>query len=146
MSTKPLFSETLVRGTFDWVGDNYSAIIVDNTYTSYSSHEYLSQVTGRRGNKVPLTGKQIQTHAGTPYCLADQTISFGVISGGATLNAVIIVRDTGVEATSFLCVQLSAFQVTGLPYATTGNDVDLEFDDFVGIVAGKGAIMNAGSS
>lgn len=144
--SKPLLSEALVRGTFDWVGDNYSAILVDNTYTSYGSHEYLSQVTGRRGNKVPLTGKQIQTDTGTIYCLADQTISFGVISAGATLNGVIIVRDTGVEATSFLCVQFTSSFVTGLPYATTGNDVDLEFDDFVGIVAGKGAIMKVSNT
>ena len=144
--SKLLFSETLVRGTFDWVGDNYSAVIVDNTYVSYGSHEYLSQVTGRKGNKVPLTGKQIQTNADGVFCLADQTISFGVISGGSTLNTVIIVRDTGVDATSYLCVRLTSSQITGLPYATTGVDVDLGFDDFAGIVAGKGAIMRVSNT
>ncbi len=139
--SKLLFNTDLLNGTFDWVNDDYSLLIMDDTYVDFNSDTYVSDIVGGTQGTVALTNKAVESDASNVYLIADLTPTFGVISGGIELDSVLLVRDTGVDTTSYLVSNLSAGNVTGLPYTTTGVEVDLELSTFVGITAGRGIVM-----
>ena len=129
-------NRAMVYGTFDWVNDDYSVVIVDDTYSTWNTDYFLSdlQASGAiQGVSAPVVNKSIQEDSSQFTACGDLTLSFGVIAVGPTLDAVIIYRDTGVPETSYLAGRLTATNVTGLPYDATAVVVDLDMPPFASI-------------
>ena len=73
---------------------------------------------------------------GTPQTLGTKTVAAGVfdaddatfaaVTGGDTLEGVVIYKDTGVAGTSALLAYIDT--ITGFPLATNGGDITIAFD------------------
>jgi hypothetical protein len=94
------------------------AYIVKDTYTFSAAHEYLSDIVV--GNRVgsALTLTSITTTDGT-FDATD--FVFTGVTGSGNANGIVIVVDTGVEATSQLVVYKDS--MTNFPIALTGNNL-----------------------
>lgn len=142
---KPLFSNSLLDGSFDWINDDYSLIMMDDTYSGFNSDTYLSEVSGQQGVIAPITGKDLYETGNGLVAIGDNEVSFGVISAGVQLYSVIVIRDTGDPATSYLCLEITRFSVNGMPYDTVGAEVTLEFPLEAGAPGGKSGYLGFGS-
>ena len=104
----------------DLTSGTVKCVLVDTgTYTYSTSHEFLSDVAG---------GARI----GTPQTIGSKTVTNGVFDGaditfpsvsGASVEALLIYVDTGVEATSPLVVFIDSADVTNLPATPSGSDI-----------------------
>ena len=114
-----------LEGQFNWLTDDLKAILVDaGAYTVQpSTHEFLSDVAGssRIAGPVALTSKST---AGGAADAAD--VTFPAVSG-PSIEAIIIYKDTGTEATSPLIAYLDT--ATGLPITPNGGDIIITWDN-----------------
>jgi hypothetical protein len=111
--------EGFLDGSIDWDTDDIRAILIDTgTYTvSIDVHDNLDDVAG--GSRVSTSGS-----------LASKTVTLGVADAadttftavsGATIEAIILYKHTGVESTS----RLIAYIDTGTGFPTTPNGADI---------------------
>lgn len=116
--------EKFCTGNIDWMSDTIKAVMIDvAAYTvNISAHEFLSSVPSgaRVGTPVALTNKSVTAGA----CNADPTV-FSTVSG-PSIEAVIIYKDTGDEATSPLLAYMDTG--TGLPITPNSGDITLTWD------------------
>lgn len=109
----------------NWLTDNVKVVLVDTgQYTvDLANHQYLSSVPvgARISTSGNLTGK---TSTGGVADAAD--ITFSAVSG-ASIEAIVIYRDTGVEATSPLIAYIDT--ATGLPVTPNGGDITVQWDN-----------------
>jgi hypothetical protein len=117
--------ERFLSAQLNWSTDTIKAVLVDTAvYTpSLSAHEYLSDVSGssRIATSGAFTGKTIAGGA------ADANdVTFTSVSG-ASIEAVVIYRDTGVEGTSPLIAYIDV--ATGLPITPNGGDIIITWDN-----------------
>lgn len=117
--------QRFLEGQLNWLTDTIKAILVDTgTYTpNLTSHEFLSDVAGvsRITTPVTLTSK---TSTGGAADAAD--VTFSSVSG-ASIEAIIIYKDTGVEGTSPLLAYIDT--ATGLPITPNGGDIIVTWDN-----------------
>lgn len=117
--------EKFAIAQLDWSSHTIKAQLVDTgAYTvNLSTHEFLSDIAvgARVGAAVTLASK---TYTGGACDAAD--ITFTAISG-PTIEAVVLYRDTGVEATSALIAYIDT--ATGLPITPNGGDVIVNWDN-----------------
>ena len=109
----------------DLDGDTIKAILVDLAdYTYNAAHEFLSD--------VPAAAR-----VATSAALANKTVSARVFDAdnaaftavaGDQVEAIILYKDTGVEATSRLVLFLDT-GITGMPYTPSGADVTVAWDN-----------------
>lgn len=115
------------RGEILWRatgGDTIKVILVDTAlYTvNLSTHEFISDVaSGARVATATLT--LIDPTAGV--CDAND-VNFGNVSG-ASAEALVIYKDTGVEATSPLIAYIDT--ATGLPVTPSGGPILITWDN-----------------
>jgi hypothetical protein len=112
MATATMYTnavEAFANKELDWDTDNFSALLLDNTYTiNQDSHEFVSSVVGDEISggsyaRVALTGKTISTGTGVVKLLADDVV-FASMTGTA-IRYMVVFRNTGSDATSKLvCV------------------------------------------
>jgi hypothetical protein len=117
----------------DWVADSIKACLVGVYTVNLSTHMYFSQLTGviTPATGVIVPGRSvIGTSAGGAANAAGLT--FGAATGtqppsGATVNYVVVYKDTGTASTSPLILFFDGpgGGVTGLPLTTTGQDVQV---------------------
>lgn len=110
----------LTNGGINFVSDNIKAALIDTgTYTYSDSHQFWSSVPG--GSVV-----------GTPLALQNKTVTAGVFDAddvlygsltGASIEAVILYKDTGTAATSPLLAYLD-----GISILPQGNDLVVVWD------------------
>jgi len=111
-------------GSIDWDTDDVRAILVDTgAYTvNLSTHQFLSDVPA--GARIAVSG-----------ALASKTVAAGVADAadvtftavsGATVEAIVIYKHTGVEGTSRLIAYIDT--ATGLPVTPNGGDINLVWD------------------
>lgn len=117
--------QRFLEGQFNWLTDTIKVLMVDTgTYTAVlASHEFLSDVsnTARITTPVTLTGKSTTSGA------ADASdVTFSAVSG-PSIEALIIYKDTGVEATSPLIAYIDT--ATGLPITPNGGDIIVTWDN-----------------
>jgi hypothetical protein len=124
----PRFKETLLKAGVDLTTATIKVVLVDTGgYTQTDTHQFLSS--------VPSAAR-----VGTPVGLASKTVALGVFdaddvtftsvpagTGSASAEeALVIYRDTGVEATSDLIAYIDT--ATGLPVSPNGGNIVITWD------------------
>ncbi len=117
--------QRFLEGQFNWNTDTIKAVLVDTgTYTvNLSAHEYLSDIgTGARiSTSGAFTGKATSGGA------ADANdITFTSVTG-ASIEAIVLYKDTGVDSTSPLIAFIDT--ATGLPITPNGGDIIVTWDN-----------------
>lgn len=120
----PKAKEAFLSGSIDLSSDTIKCILIDtDDYTYNAADDYL--------NDVPAGAR-----VGTAQTLASKTVTNGVFDAadvtfstvtGDQSEAVLIYKDTGVEATSNLIALLDTAQ-SGLPITPNGGDIDVAWD------------------
>ncbi len=119
--------EGFLGGDIDWDADTIKAILIDTAaYTvNLATHDFLDDVPGgaRIGSAVTLASK---TKTGGVADAND--ISFTGLVAAPTIEALVIYKDTGSEATSRLIAYIDSGG--GLPIASAGaSQVDVTWDN-----------------
>lgn len=116
-----------LEAQINWLTDTVKVLLVDaGAYTpNVSTHHFLAdiQVSSRIAGPVTLTSK---TTAGGAADAAD--VTFTSVSG-ASIEMIIIYKDTGTEATSPLLAMIDT--ATGLPITPNGGDIIVTWDNGV---------------
>ena len=119
--------QRFLEAQINWMTDTVKVILVSTSaYTPQTAvHQYVSDVppSGRIAGPVTLTAKAT---TGGAADAADCT--FTSVSG-ATINAIVIYKDTGTEATSPLIAYIDT--ATGLPITPNGGDIIVTWDNGV---------------
>jgi hypothetical protein len=119
--------QRFLEAQINWMTDTVKVILVSTSaYTPQTAvHQYLSDVSvsARIAGPVTLTAKAT---IGGAADAADCT--FTSVSG-ATINAIVIYKDTGTEATSPLIAYIDT--ATGLPITPNGGDIIVTWDNGV---------------
>ena len=117
--------QRFLEGQLTWTTDTVKAILVDTgSYTvNLSAHEYLSDVSG--GARIATSGAFAGKSA-TGGAADANDVTFSAVSG-ASIEAIIIYVDTGVESTSPLIAYIDT--ATGLPITPNGGDIIVTWDN-----------------
>lgn len=111
----------------NWLTDTMKVLLVDSgAYTpNVSTHQFLADipVSSRIAGPVTLTSK---TTTGGAADAAD--VTFTSVSG-ASIEMIVIYKDTGTEATSPLIAMIDT--ATGLPITPNGGDIIVTWDNGV---------------
>lgn len=121
---KTLYTEgaqKIFEAVFNWVGDNYDALLLPSSYAFDATDVFISDL-GTITKRVALASK---TNVDGVLDAAD--VTFAAVAAGSTVGSLVIAKNTGSDATSPLLLHDSA--VLGLPYATTGGDITLKWND-----------------
>ena len=116
-----------LEAQINWLTDTIKVLLVDaGAYTpNVSTHHFLAdiQISSRIAGPVTLTSK---TTTGGAADAAD--VTFTSVSG-ASIEMIIIYKDTGTEATSPLIAMIDT--ATGLPITPNGGDIIVTWDNGV---------------
>lgn len=119
--------ELFLTGQIDWLTDTVKVILVDTgSYSpNFTTHQFLSDVgnSARIGGAVTLTGK-----ATTGGAADANDATFSSVSG-ASIEAIVLYKDTGTEGTSPLIAYIDV--ATGLPITPNGGDIIVTWDNGV---------------
>ena len=119
--------QRFLEAQINWMTDTVKVILVSTSaYTPQTAvHQYLADipVSARIAGPVTLTAKAT---TGGAADAADCT--FTSVSG-ATINAIVIYKDTGTAATSPLIAYIDT--ATGLPITPNGGDIIVTWDNGV---------------
>ena len=117
--------QMFLEAQINWLTDTMKCILVDaGSYTvQVDTHKVLSDISSsaRIAGPVTLTAK---TTAGGAADAADCT--FTSVSG-ASIEAIVIYKDTGTESTSPLIAWIDT--ATGLPITPNGGDIIVTWDN-----------------
>lgn len=117
--------QRFLEGQFNWLTDTIKCLMVDSAaYTvNLAVHEFLSDIgsSARITTPVTLTAK---TSTGGAADAAD--VTFTSVSG-PSIEAIILYRDSGTEATSPLIAYIDT--ATGLPITPNGGDIIVTWDN-----------------
>jgi hypothetical protein len=117
--------ELFLTGQINWLTDTIKVILVDtaNYTANFSTHHYVSSVgaQARIGQIATLSGKSATAGA------ADAADSTFTSVSGASIEAIVIYKDTGDEATSPLLAYIDT--ATGLPITPNGGDIIVTWDN-----------------
>ena len=117
--------QRFLEGQFNWNTDTIKAVLVDTgTYTvNLSAHEFLSDIgTGARiSPSGAFTGK-----ATTGGAADANDVTFTSVTG-ASIEAIVLYKDTGTDSTSPLIAFIDT--ATGLPITPNGGDIIVTWDN-----------------
>ncbi len=117
--------QRFLEGQFNWNTDVIKAVLVDTgTYTpNLSAHEFLADIGAgsRIAASAAFSGK---TTLGGAADAND--VTFSSVSG-ASIEAIVLYKDTGTEATSPLIAYIDT--ATGLPITPNGGDIIVTWDN-----------------
>jgi hypothetical protein len=114
--------EKFLTGDIAWDTDNIKASLVDTgTYTvAIDTHEFYSDLSGVVADSGNLASKTVALG------VADAAdVTFGSVTG-ATVEAVVIWKDTGTASTSPLIAYIDT--ATNLPITPNGGDITVAWD------------------
>lgn len=117
--------QRFLEAQLNWTADTIKVILVDTgAYTpNTATHQYLSDVSGSARIAGPVTLTSKSTTGGAADA-ADCT--FTAVTG-ASIEAIIIYKDTGTESTSPLIAYIDT--ATGLPITPNGGDIIVTWDN-----------------
>ena len=118
----PTCKQRLLTAGINLSTDTIKVALLPDSYTYSAAHEFLSDVGTVIGTAQTLAGKTV---AQGVFDCAD--VTFAALAAGATVKSVILYKDTGVAGTSPLIGYFDV--VTGLPAATNGGDVTVQWDN-----------------
>ena len=117
--------QRFLEGQFNWNTDTIKAVLVDTgTYTvNLSAHEFLSDI----GTGARITTSGAFTGKATVGGAADANdVTFTSVTG-ASIEAIVLYKDTGTDATSPLIAFIDT--ATGLPITPNGGDIIVTWDN-----------------
>lgn len=115
--------DAFLNGAINWGSDTIKIALVDaGTYTvNLSTHQFFSDLSGVVG--APATLASTSSSAG----VADAAdVTFSTVTG-ASVEALVIYKDTGTSSTSPLIAYIDS--ATGLPVTPNGGDITVTFDN-----------------
>lgn len=117
--------QSFLDGNIDWSVDNIKAVLVDHgtdTPVPATDQDLADIIAGARvATSANFVGKD--STAG----VADATdITYSAVSG-ASVESIVIYRDSGAEATSTLIAFIDT--ATGLPVTPNGGDITVTWDN-----------------
>lgn len=117
--------QRFLEAQLNWMTDTIKVLLVDTgAYTPQTSvHQYLSDIptSARIAGPVTLTSKST---TGGAADAADCTFTSVT---GASIEAIVIYKDTGTEGTSPLIAYIDT--ATGLPITPNGGDIIVTWDN-----------------
>lgn len=121
--------ELFLTAGLDWTAGTIKACLVDTgTYTvNLSAHNYLGDgvsaaiVGGANGRSANLASRTATDGAADAADVTFSTIT------GVSIEAIVLYRDTGVDATSELIAYIDT--ATGLPITPNGGDIIVTWDN-----------------
>jgi len=120
----PKGAEKLLSGSsINLVSDTIKVALLSDAYTYSASHEFLSDVSASALNTAQTLGTKTVT--GGVFDAADAV--YTAVTAGANARYLAIYKDTGVAGTSPLIHFVDT--VTGLPMATNGGDITVQWDN-----------------
>ena len=119
----PKGAEKILSGSINLVSDTIKVALLSDAYTYSASHEFLSDVLASALNTAQTLGTK--TVIGGVFDAADCV--YTAVTAGANARYLAIYKDTGVAGTSSLIFFLDT--VTGLPMATNGGDITVQWDN-----------------
>lgn len=117
--------QRFLEGQFNWNTDTIKAVLVDTgTYTvNLSAHEFLSDI----GTGARITTSGAFTGKATTGGAADANdVTFTSVTG-ASIEAIVLYKDTGTDSTSPLIAFIDT--ATGLPITPNGGDIIVVWDN-----------------
>lgn len=117
--------QRFLEGQFNWNTDTIKAVLVDTgTYTvNLSAHEFLSDI----GSGARITVSGAFTGKVTTGGAADANdVTFTSVTG-ASIEAIVLYKDTGTDSTSPLIAFIDT--ATGLPITPNGGDIIVTWDN-----------------
>jgi hypothetical protein len=109
----------------NWMTDDIKAVLVDaGSYTpNFVSHQHLADI----GQSARVTPGVLLTGKATTGGAADANdVTFSAVSG-PSIEAIVLYRDSGSDATSTLIAWLDT--ATGLPITPNGGDIIVTWDN-----------------
>ena len=119
----PKGAEKLLSGSINLVSDTIKVALLSDAYTYSASHEFLSDVSASALNTAQTLASKAVT--GGVFDAADSV--YTAVTAGANARYLAIYKDTGVAGTSPLIHFVDT--VTGLPMATNGGDITVQWDN-----------------
>lgn len=114
--------QAFLDADIDWSADTIKVALVDTgTYTFSQSHQYYSSVS----SAVVGTPQTLVSKTSTSGVADAADVTFSAVSG-ATVEALVIYKDTGNAATSPLIAYIDT--ATGLPVTPNGGDITIAWD------------------
>jgi len=117
--------QRFLEAQLNWSSDTIKCILVDTgAYTPNTAvHQYLSDISGsaRIAGPVTLTSK-----ATTGGAADAADVTFTSVTG-VSIEAIVVYKDTGTEATSPLIAYIDT--ATGLPITPNGGDIIITWDN-----------------
>ena len=117
--------QRFLEGQFNWNTDAIKAVLVDTGayVVNLSAHEFLADVSG--GARIATSGAFAgKATSGGAADANDVTFSSVV---GASVESIILYKDTGSDATSPLIAYIDT--ATGLPITPNGGDIIVTWDN-----------------
>ena len=116
--------QKFLEGGIAWLADNIKAVLVDTgAYTlAIDTHEFLSDIPV--GARIATSGN-LATKTTTLGVADADDLTFASVTG-ASIEAVVLYKDTGVAATSALIAYIDT--ATGLPVTPNGGNINVVFD------------------
>lgn len=117
--------ESYLTGGLNWLTDDVRAVLVDTGLyaVNLATDQYLSDVAG--GARVAVSASLTGKTATAGVADADD-VSFALVSG-ASIEAIVLYKHTGVDATSNLVAYIDT--ATGMPFSPSGGNVAIQWDN-----------------
>jgi len=117
--------EGYLNGGLNWLSDDVRCILVDTgLYTpNLATDQFLTAIPG--GARISLSGS-LTTKTATAGVADADDVSFTAVTG-ATVEAIVLYKYTGVDATSRLIAYIDT--ATGLPFLPSGGNVAIQWDN-----------------
>lgn len=118
----PKAKEALLKADIDLENDTIRAVLIDTgTYTYSSAHDFYNDLSGVVGTESSAFSSKTFTNG--VFDAAD--ITFSAVTG-ATVEAIVIFKDTGNTATDALIAFIDTG--TGLPVTPNGGDISVAWN------------------
>lgn len=116
--------QAFLEGGVAWLTDNIKVVLVDTAaYTFSQTHQFLSDIAV--GARI-ATSANIASKTSTDGVADAADLTFTAVTG-ASIEALVIYKDTGVAATSALIAYIDT--ATGLPFTPSGGNVTITWDN-----------------
>lgn len=117
-------AEKILSGLIDFTTDTIKVALLKNTYPQdLTNDEFYAGISAYVVGTPQILGSK--SVAGGAFDAADPT--FAAVAAGDTVEALVIYKDTGTDATSPLLMYIDT--VTGFPLATNGGDITPQWDN-----------------
>ena len=122
----PKAKENLLKGNIDVLNDTIKVALIDTgTYTYNVLHEAYDDLSGVVGTPTTLANVALDVNS-----IGGDNVTFDSVTG-STVEAVVIYKDSGTPATSYLIAYIDT--ITNSPIVPNGGDLTVVWDDATAI-------------